>query len=148
MLFQDQQNMLNQEHVLQNHGDHEGFSCNSRNMPQTHSIHTIPLGRTRTYHPWWAYSAAWAGTDQLIIYFHYLSQRTLLCKSKSKMSMQEPTVAVWSVGDAWNMSQMAHICMLNTFLTSQGWDMIWPINRDHMITLAPHKNQGFTVTEK
>jgi len=25
MLFQDQQNMLNQEHVLQNHGDHEGM---------------------------------------------------------------------------------------------------------------------------
>lgn len=89
------------------------FSCDSRNTPQTRSIRIISLGRTWTYHPRMGSqcSLSWHGQlDHLFLLF-ITSPRTVLCKSKSRMSMREPTVAVWSVGDAWNMSQMARICM-------------------------------------
>lgn len=126
-------------------------------MPQKHSIHIISPGRTRTYHPRMGSQCnlSWHRPPFHLFSLFITSQRTALCKSKLKMSMQEPSVAVWSVGDAWNMSQMARICMrfvhAEYFSDKSGlrYDMI---NKQSSHELSSLANQGlsknFHVTRK
>lgn len=118
------------------------------------SIRIIPQSRTWTYRLRMGSrcSLTWhRPLDHLFILF-ITSQRMVLCKSKSKTSMREPTVAVWSVGDAWNMSQMARICtgFVHAEYFSDKSRLRYDTTNKHssheLSTLAPNRPQGYQST--
>lgn len=59
----------------------------------------------------------------------YCANQSQKCQCKSQL-WRSDQLAMRETCPRW-LTYAWGLCMLNTFLTSQGWDMIWPINRDH-----------------